>query len=257
MKLAILGALPRELSYIIKNLGALKSPDEWPFPVYMSGECQIETAIVQTGMGMARATAALKMVLSRFKPDCILSTGFAGALYQIASPGDLVRGTRFFLFPTAGELGSSSACFMQSELKPDQQLPGRLAERLYGMTSLREGSIITLQQPLKKSILRKGVPEELPFPVCDMETFGLAGLSLESNIPFISVRSVSDVLDEEVPPELIGVVGETGAPNLGRLFSAITTNPALVTDVLRLRRNSEAASRNLGLFAEHFCRELS
>ncbi len=244
MKLAILGALPRELSYVIKDLGAAKSPEEWPFPAYLSKLDSSEVTIVQTGMGMVRAEAALKAVLERFSPDCVMSVGFAGALYPGASPGDLVRGVRFFIFPAVG--GESATSLIRSELDLRPSLPGRLAEKLADLANLSEGSIITLQQQMKKSVLAERIPGGLPFPVCDMETFSVAELSLRQHIPFFAVRSISDTLDEEVPPELVGVVEETGQPNLGRLFYAVTTNPALVTDVLRLRRNSEVAARSLG-----------
>jgi adenosylhomocysteine nucleosidase len=256
MRLTILGALPREISYIIKNLGATKSSERWPFPVYLSAADSVDIAIVQTGMGMIRAASAMNAVLAKSTPDCIVSVGFAGALYNGAVPGELVTGSRFFIFRSAGKEPTTSSSFMQSEVKPDQPLPEPIAERLSGMASLREGSIITLEQALKKTILAEQIPEELPFPVCDMETFTLARLSLESNLPFLAVRSISDTLNEEIPPELIGVVDETGQPKLGTLFHAVTTNPALVTDVLRLKRNSEAAAKNLGLFIEELCQAL-
>lgn len=255
MRLTILGALPRELSHIINNLGAAKSPEAWDFPVYLSTMDSSEITIVQTGMGIVRSKAALKVVLERSKPDCIVSVGFAGALYHGSSPGDLVLVSRFFLLPAGGE-ESANFTFMQSEVKLNRPLPDPLVERLSGMSRIRQGSIITLKQPMKKTVLAEQIPKGLHFPVCDMETFGLAELSRERDVPFLAVRSVSDILDEEVPPELIGVVDEMGEPKLGRLFHAVTTNPALVTDVLRLRRNSETAARNLGLFIKELCRAL-
>jgi adenosylhomocysteine nucleosidase len=247
--MTILGALQRELSYIIKLVGATKNPEGWPFPAYISKRDSSEITIFQTGMGTVRAGAALKAVLERFRPDCIMSVGFAGALYPGAAPGDLVRGTRLFMLPAiVGDSATSSAS--ESELNPRLSLPGRMADRLTALNDLRDGSIITLNQQMEKGVLAKQIPGGLPFPVCDMETFSLAELSLRRDIPFLGIRSVSDTLEEEVPPELFGVVGETGQPNLGRLFYSVTTNPALVTDVLRLRRNSEAAARSLGLLIE-------
>jgi nucleoside phosphorylase len=256
MKLTILGALPRELSYIIKNLGSTKSPDDGPFPVHVSTTESSQITIVQTGIGIARAVAALKALLERVTPDCIISVGFAGALYQGASAGDMLRGSRFFLFPSAGkESGTSPSSLMASELKL-RPLPPFLAENISGIGNLPGGDIITLEEPMKKDAIVEKIPKSLSFPICEMETFGLAELSLERDVPFLAIRSVSDTLDEDVPQELIGVVDEMGQPKLGRLFHAVTTNPALVTDVLRLRRNSEIAAQNLGRVVEELCRGL-
>jgi adenosylhomocysteine nucleosidase len=258
MKIAILGALPRELSYIIRNLGATKRSEGWQSPVHITVAGSSEIMIVQTGMGIARSAAALHDVLDRATPDCIVSVGFAGALYHGASPGDLVRGSRFFLLSSAGEEpGTTPSSFMASELGLRQPLPGPLSERLSAIAGLREGSIITLERPIKKTILAERIPGELSFPVCDMETYALAGLSLERNVPLLAIRSISDTMNEEIPPELIGVVDEMGQPKLGTLLHAVTTNPALVTDVLRLKRNSESAAQSLGRVVEEMCRGLS
>ncbi|MDA8431704.1 MAG: hypothetical protein M0Z60_01925 [Nitrospiraceae bacterium] len=244
MRLIVLGALPRELASIVNDLGATKSPEGWNFPVYTAKAAPSEILIAQTGMGMDRAKAALEAVLERFMPDCIVSVGFAGALYANASAGDLVEGSRLFKYTLAGTRPSH----LSAELNPALPLPGPFTARLSGNAHLHEGSIITLEKPMEKKGLSPHVPGGLPFPVCDMETFALGEVAVARAIPFLAVRSISDTLEEEVPPELIGVVDEMGQPKLGRLFHAVTTNPALVTDVIRLKRNSEAASQSLGRF---------
>ncbi len=150
-------------------------------------------------------------------------------------------------FSTLGTTGHS----------PDFPEIEQTMERLSATVAIRKAAIITFARQIKKRVLAKEIPAGLEFPVCDMETFGIAGLSRERNIPFLSFRAVSDTLDVEVPPELVGVVDENGEPRLGRLFSAVTTNPALVTDVLRLRRDSETAARNLGMLIEQLSGALS
>src|SRR5512135_3408773 len=101
MRLAIFGALPRELKYVIRGLGATKSSEGWPFPVHTAATGRHNITIVQTGMGMNRAVASLHAVLDKERPDLVVSIGFCGALYEQAVAGDLVRASQFlFLAPT-------------------------------------------------------------------------------------------------------------------------------------------------------------
>ena len=257
MRLAIFGALPRELKYVIRDLGATKSSEGWPFPVHTVATGRHNITVVQTGMGMRRAVAALHAVLDKKRPGLVVSIGFCGALYEQAVAGDLVRASQFlFLTPTMDQKMSFSSLGTTGH-GPDVPEIEQTMEKLSGTITMRKGAIITFERQMKKRVLAKQIPAGLEFPVCDMETFGIAGLSRERNIPFLAFRAVSDTLDVEVPPELVGVVDEKGEPRLGRLFSAVTTNPALVTDVLRLRRDSETAARNLGMLMEQLSRALS
>ncbi|MDA8433193.1 MAG: hypothetical protein M0Z60_09565 [Nitrospiraceae bacterium] len=257
MRLAIFGALPRELKYVIKDLGATKNSEGWPFPVHTAATGRHNITIVQTGMGMPRAVAALHVVLDKESPGLVLSIGFCGALYEQAIPGDLVRASQFlFLMPTTDREISFSTLGTTGH-SPDFPEIEQTMERLSATVAIRKAAIITFARQIKKRVLAKEIPAGLEFPVCDMETFGIAGLSRERNIPFLSFRAVSDTLDVEVPPELVGVVDENGEPRLGRLFSAVTTNPSLVTDVLRLRRDSETAARNLGMLIKQLSGALS
>jgi nucleoside phosphorylase len=257
MRLAIFGALPRELKYVIKDLGASRSSEGWPFPVYAAATRKHSITIVQTGMGIGRSVDALNAVLAKERPGLVVSVGFCGALYEQAVAGDLVLASQFLFLKPAMDQNISFSILGTTGHGSDVPEIKQMLEKLSGTIAMRKGTIVTFERPMKKRVLAKQIPAGLEFPVCDMETFGIAETCLRQEIRFLAFRAVSDTLDVEVPPELVGVVDESGEPRLGRLFTAVSTNPALVTDVLRLRRDSETAARNLGMLVEDLCRALS
>jgi nucleoside phosphorylase len=183
-------------------------------------------------MGSHNAEAAFEHVLGKYRPDFMISVGFGGALYDSATVGDLIYASRFFLI---GEKVEDAV-----ELSGTVRIFGRLS----GMVTMREGTILTLQRWMKKSEIKKALPR-LPLPVCDMETFPLAKLSMREGLPFFAIRSITDRADEEIPLELLDVSDESGQYKLSRALRLILSRPKLISEIAKLGRNSRIASNSL------------
>jgi hypothetical protein len=97
---------------------------------------------------------------------------------------------------------------------------------------------------MKKSEIKKALPR-LPLPVCDMETFPLAKLSMRKGLPFFAIRSITDRADEEIPLELLDVSDESGQYKLSRALRLILSRPKLISEIAKLGRNSRIASNSL------------
>jgi nucleoside phosphorylase len=232
MTIAIFSAFPHEVRETIKHTGARKKGTESPFDVLHGRYSSHDIMIVLTGMGGRNAENALRWVLGTHAPDVILSAGFGGALYEGACIGEIVIASRVSSL-TDGVAGSL-------ELRN-----GDMIERFSGKLPIREGSIVTIETWKKKSEFGKILSGDFPFPVCDMETFGLAKLSLQKNLRFFAIRSITDRLDEEIPHELLSVSDESGRYRLGRALMLLLSNPGLIPAGIKLGLHARTAGKNL------------
>jgi adenosylhomocysteine nucleosidase len=233
MRVALFSAFPHELREIVKNIGAAKTLKTDLFDVSYAVYSSHEIIVVRTGIGVRNAEDALNYVLEKYNPNVIISAGFGGALFEGARIGEVIWASRVFFVSE----GTGSVLDLQN---------GRdLFERLSGELTVREGSVLTLDRWKKKSELRKMVSGEFPFPVCDMETFPLAKLSLERNVRFFAIRAITDRNDEDIPPELLGVADESGHYRLSRALKLLLSRPGLIPGSIKLGIHSKIAGRNL------------
>jgi len=233
MRLAIFSAFPHEIGPLVKNLNAARISKTLPFTLFRAHYASGEVIVVQTGIGTRNAEASLNYVIKEHSPTIVISTGFGGALYDNAAIGELIWASRVLL--------------MNNGLRDSLDLPDK--DDLFGSLSqklaIRQGSIVTLGQWLKKPEIKRALSGPLPFPVCDMETFPLAKATIKRGLPFVAIRSITDRSDEEIPPELLSVSDESGNYRLTRSLKVLLGNPSLIPRAITLGRSSAVASKNI------------
>ncbi|HUI67916.1 MAG TPA: hypothetical protein VL087_06880 [Nitrospirota bacterium] len=240
---AVFAAFPQELKHIRKNGHSTQSLETRPFPLQGKPHPTCDIIAIQTGIGAANTETAFWRVLQKFRPDIVLSAGFGGALYEDAKIGDIVWSSRALLI---GGDRTRQHEHPAEDAVPGSDLGNRIGKKLRERTAAREVSIVTLQEMMTKSKIKKMIPYDLPFPVCDMETFYLARLAHQNRVPFLAIRSITDRLDEDVPPELLAVTDATGRYRFSRAFGLLLAKPKLIPASIRLGRNAARASKNLG-----------
>ncbi|MGD0281276.1 MAG: hypothetical protein ABSB95_02815 [Dissulfurispiraceae bacterium] len=251
MKVALFSAFPQELTYIIKNLGAERVRNT-PFIIWSARAASKEIILVRSGMGTINSEAAWNYVNEEYRPDYIVSAGFGGALYDGARIGDLIAASSVLLYPDVVE--ATPAEIHQNCM----EVPGAkdVIRKMTCADTLHEGTILTLRHRLNKTQIEKGLLQGLSFPVCDMETFSLAMLSVLEGLPFFAVRAVTDRIHEEIPQELFSVTDENGNYSLLRALGIMLGNPVLFPSFIRMGKNARVASQKLWLAIEALLRIL-
>ncbi len=239
----IFAAFPQELKHIFKNCLSAQDSEDPPFPLQGKPHPPCVIIAVQTGMGAANVETAFRRILQNRRPDIVLSVGFSGALYEDAGIGDIVWSSSSLLF-RGGSMQKHE--YSPEHTIADSDLGRRIGEKLSERIDAREGSIVTLTEMMTKSRIKKMIPGDLPFPVCDLETFYLAKLSYQNRMPFLAVRSITDRLNEEIPQELFAVTDRTGRYRFSRAITLLLAKPKLIPASIRLGRNAALASKNLG-----------
>ena len=243
MRLAIFSAFPQETKNLIRSFRPIEKSVRRSLILYFARYFFREIIVAQTGMGAKNTEAALKCVVKDYSPDLLLSVGFGGALYSGASAGDIICARRVFLVPENIPQGSAP-----DHMKLDsQEIPDAvtIVSRLSGRIQIHEGCILTLEKHMEKSAIRKILPGDLSFPVCDMETYFLARLAKEIGLPFLSLRAITDRADEEIPAELLRVTDESGKYKLSLAIRLILGRPQIIGHIFKIGINARMASNNL------------
>src|SRR5574342_729535 len=93
-KLLICAAVPREFKYVHRNLSSKEVQISAEGRIFTALTASTQVTLLQTGSGIKNAESSIGSFLKEFRPDLIISIGFAGALHEGLAAGDLVRASR-------------------------------------------------------------------------------------------------------------------------------------------------------------------
>ncbi|HOE16163.1 MAG TPA: hypothetical protein PLX02_01945 [Syntrophorhabdaceae bacterium] len=233
MKLLILFALRSEVKQTVGILGRSERIHGLPFKAFRVDHPSHEITMAETGMGVENAARVFLRLLQTDKPDVVLSIGYCGALSPDTSVGDVVW--------------ASSICLIDKQKIEMLSLPGsrELFDNLSARSPVRAGTFITMKEWMKKRDIVPFVASNMMFPVCDMETSGVAQICCSRALPFFALRAVSDGADTEIffdPWDVCDKSGKYSAPRAMRFF---LLRPHLISHAIKLQRNAKIASSNL------------
>ena len=196
---------------------------------FIIGElCGKSVLIGQTGVGIKRARKGTAFIIQKFKPDLIISAGFGGALDADLRVGDIILGEWVLSLKKKGRMGLLS------------DLPGL-------WNGLKRGGILTENRFIHDPIEKKKLFETSGALAVDMETWGVAEASLQSGIPVLSIRSISDESREVLPN--MGYIFSGGKFSRRKAMVYFASYPSYILPFLRFRFfNSKKSSRSLSWF---------
>ena len=198
--------------------------------------------VIQTGIGLTKAQAACEAVLDQRPWTVFIASGFAGALVpsqigvlvipeQVACQDPRITGLSPAITCTA--LYRQQA-WNTAQLSENMVLSGRL---------VTAGNIVWVARD-KQAIGRAFEASSL-----DMESAAIGTMAARRDIPFVVVRSVSDLVEEDLPLDL-NLFCRRGTFLQG-VWTVVTT-PGLWSKINRLRRQKNVASASLTRFFEAF-----
>ena len=193
--------------------------------------------LIRTGIGPEAAKAAASIVLSRQPMVLAISIGFAGALMPLAI-GDLIIGTstRSATYDGAWKAGADSVLcdgVVQSFVQSVAEEVG-LAARIGSMVSVAE---VVFRAEDKQTLGRITGAAGL-----DMESAALAMVAHERAVPFMVVRTVSDLVGEDLPLDFNLFLRPHGWLSG---VKELMKHPSSLIGLNRLRRQSRLAADNL------------
>jgi adenosylhomocysteine nucleosidase len=191
-------------------------------------------AVLETGEGIQNAERQLEAWLQQNDARAVLSIGFAGALSESLQPLDVV---------VAREIRDSKA-------KPDQTLISNAQQLQLGFP-VRVGLAVTSDEIVwlaksKRSLARSIDESEIGF--VDMESTAIAEVCARRRLPFLIARSITDLLDEDLPLDFNLYRNEDGRVDSKKVMKAALRKPSSVKGLLELRKRSNLCAERLAKF---------
>jgi len=194
-----------------------------------------EVVIVESGVGAAAAAKATRAAIEFYQPRWVVSAGFAGALHE-----DLRRGHVLMADNVACETGEQLSVGLK--LQP---------EVLAATKGLHVGRLLTVDRLVRHATERHELHEKHAALACDMETFAVAQACRDSGTRLLSVRIVSDAVDDELPPEIEHLLSQKSlAGKIGAAAGAVMRRWGAAKDLWNLREDALKASDRLAKFLQ-------
>lgn len=196
-KIALIVALDTERDALLAVLEGLQeecAADGQVFYVGRLGGASVEVIVAQSGIGKVNAAMCAASLIDRFHPDAVINTGVAGGCGPRVRPLDVVVARQCVYHDVwCGEpnlYGQVQGCPLYFPAAP--QLLDRAVALGARPVLICTGDIFAQKDDVAR-ILQK-------FPECeavDMESASFAQVCYRRNIPFLSLRVISDSADGE------------------------------------------------------------
>ena len=227
-RIAIIGAIKDEIAGIKKEM-RITNNLRWPTGNAFAGTWRdAPIVLVRSGMGCDRARRALAEIAGKYTLKRIISIGYAGALDPSLKVGDVVVADQVVYYET---LKSYSL---------DGELLGTMPE-------VARGTLLTVDQVVATPPEKKALREKYSAVAVDMETFALAEETQARNLPFASVRAITDTADQELIDcsHLVEADGEVSKLKAGW---HVLTHPGDLKGMIDLGKHAKTATASLTEF---------
>ena len=227
--IALLSATWDEISHLKTNIQVAEEGVNGELN-YKIGELYGQSVVIAVmGVGIRKARAGTSFIIQKFKPRIIICAGLGGALSPDLNVGDIVL----------GEAVVSLRKDEEKELFNDISLLG---------VEYKKGAFLTESRFINKPQEKKRLFEASSALVVDMETWGVVEAAVQSGIPVVSVRSVSDESHERLP-DMGAIYGNNGEVDIEKASDYFLSDLSLIAPYFKFRfKNSPRASNSLCKF---------
>ncbi len=200
--------------------------------------------IIQTGVGPAAASTVARKVLKAQPMSLVMSTGFACALVP-AQVGDLIVGTEVSSVQTDGTWTMGSDRVLCDEAVSAGVL---LVAQDAGLVA-RVGTVVSSGTVVWQAEEKRRLRNVTEATGLDMESAALAAAAQERGLPMAIVRTVSDLVDEDLPLDFNLFLRPTGWV---KGMQALIGHPSSLVGLNRLRKQSRVAADRLTEWFQHY-----
>ena len=199
--------------------------------------------VAEGGMGRERADAACRLSVERYRPDLIVSAGFAGAARPGARAGDLLVCTRLWSLTGAPETWRVDRAVSHTLI--DAGAMGQLADAL-GAIEGGWGECVTVDRLCAESDRKAWLGRSLGVDLVDLESYWVSEAAAELGLPHLVVRAVLDAAEVPLPPYAVRAAERPDLRSPRAAAAHVLGHPAEIPSLMRLWRCAARASFRLG-----------
>jgi adenosylhomocysteine nucleosidase len=227
--LALLGAIDQEIIGMRKKMTVKCHTIEKHCHLFEGEYNNKKIVLAKTGVGRIKAEQAIRFILKHYPVTAVISFGFCGALLETLNVGDIVASN---VFKAESSLSQSGSIAPATEIGTDSP------------SNCMTGSCVTVGVPVTAIETRITLRKDYRCDIVDMETYWIARIVIDANLPFVSLRAVSDTGREVLPP--IGKFMNTdGEYQWNKAVWHFVSHPQDVPSLLHLGKNISIAGGEL------------
>jgi len=226
LDLLITFALPEESSQLRRRLAA---PSRVAVgQLYTTSRAGMRFGLFHTGMGGAGAAARLRELLENVEVGGVLISGFAAGLRE--------------------ELGVADWIFDGDAATIEGVIEGLATLQANRTFTLHRGNLKTVRDPIESVTEKRALAAGSNAIAVDMETADLMEVAREFQLPCLTLRSVSDRVDEDLPVPLeVWFDMQRQQPRVARLLIWLARHPSSIPAFTTFVRNVKRAGQSLAI----------
>jgi len=227
MKAGIIGAMEPEVAILKAKLENCTTTEYASYTFYEGTLNGNSVVIVQSGIGKVAAALATAFLIEKFSPDYVVNTGSAGGFDQSLKVGDIVISTEVRYHDVdvtafgyeIGQLPGNPAAYI-----PHKTLVSAAQKGIEKLSSTSDTAINTLLGLITTGDTFMTADDDIAkarknFPTMaavEMEGAAIAHTCYQLGVPFVIIRSMSDIAGKESPTSFEAYL-ETASINSSQL----------------------------------------
>lgn len=250
--LGILGALKTETSSVRRQMTSRVVHQASACPMCEGVYRGRTIVLATTGMGRERAEDAARCLLGRHPISLLISIGFAGALTDDLAMGDIVLGS-----PLKAVSDDEGKSIVHPPLTADQRILSSVEEGLVRAAIPFHVKVgVTVPDLICDPAQRAELAAVADAQVVDMESYWIARIAAQRDIPFITIRAISDTSKKGLLPftQMMAPDGQWKAKETVRYF---IRRPRYLARLLPLAGEIRRAKKSLAHSIESLVEGLS
>lgn len=201
MKIAILGAMPEEVTPLLETLKEYQTIEYANNTYYLTKYKNHELIIAYSKIGKVNSTLSATIMIEKFKAELLLFTGVAGAFNPSLEIGDLIYATKLAQYDLdITAFGHPLGYVPGNEIfiKTDDKLNNLAIEVAKELgVKLQSGIIATGDEFICDENKKAKIREIFNADACEMEGASVALVCDALKIPCLILRSMSDKAGEK------------------------------------------------------------
>ena len=244
--LAVVAAFKDEIRGFLRN-GKFRVVQKANDLMTYESEGWPEVVVIEGAVGKDKAEFATRNVIKKYKPDFVISAGFAGGVREGLSAGDVFICDQLYSIEGPYAIWRSEDAVKKAS-HSEATISEILGDAANSIESYRTCSCLSIPQFVLNSEMKSWIGSTFPVSIIDMESFWVSDVASEFDIPHVVVRSVLDPVDQELPAFVADTVGTSRNRAWERALKYLVTRPADAPKLIHLAFQVRTAGASLSDF---------
>ena len=224
MKYGIICAMEEEIKSLVAQLEDKKQDTIGGIDFYSGTINGKEVVLTRSGIGKVQAGVTTGLLIANYKVDAVINSGSAGGIGEGLRVGDVVLSTG----AAYHDADATAFGYKPGQLPQQPQIYTADKDLLEAISKAakesnlvaKEGLIVTGDQFVSSSEKIAAIKEIYPEALsCEMEGAAIAQVAYQFSVPFLIIRAMSDVGDEDAGQNFDEFIIEAGKKSANMILN--------------------------------------